>query len=60
MPEILEHALDGAIFAKRPVQRVEADIGLQLGQHRSHIGTDIDPGDLVPGALKRIGAWLCP
>ena len=31
--EDLEHALDRAVLAERPVQRVEDDVGLQLREH---------------------------
>ncbi len=54
-PKILKHALNCAVLAIRSVQRVEGDIGLELGKYRGNIGTDINAGDLVTGALKRIG-----
>ena len=54
--ERLEHALDAAVLAVAPVQSVEADIGLELGEPGSHVAADIEPGHAVAFALERSGA----
>ena len=40
--EIFQDALDRAVLAERPVQRIEGDVRLQLGKHRADIAPDVD------------------
>ena len=56
--QIFEDALDGAVLAERPMQRVEDDVRLELGKHGADIARDIDAGDLVAFLLKRIGTGV--
>ena len=50
MLEDLEDALDAAVLAERPVQRVEGDVGPQLGEHLGDVAADIDARDAVASA----------
>ncbi|GLS28837.1 hypothetical protein GCM10007937_05440 [Mesorhizobium albiziae] len=56
--KILEDALDRAILSERPMQGVERNIRLELGEHPTDIATDIDAGDLVTFLFKRIGTGI--
>ena len=53
-----EQALHAAVFAPLPVQRVEADVGLELGQHVGDIAADVDFGDLIAFFAQRLCAAL--
>ena len=54
--EIFQDALDRAVLAERPVQRVEGDVGLELGQDGGDVAADIDPRDAIAFRFQRIGA----
>ncbi len=56
--EIFKDALDGAILAEWTMQRVEGDIGPELGEHRPDVAPDIDARDLVAFLLQFIGTSL--
>ena len=51
--QIFQDALDGAILAKRSMQRIERHIRLQFGKHRGNITSDIHFRDIVALGLKR-------
>ena len=54
----LEQALHAAVLAPAPVQGVEADLGLHLGELLGEIAAGIDARHLVAGAFQRLGAGL--
>lgn len=54
----LQHALDRAILAARPMQGVEGDVGLQGRELRGYVSADIDLGDAIADAFQRPGAGL--
>ena len=56
--EIFEDALDRAVLAERAVQRVEGDIGLELGKHGADVAADVDARDAIAFRLKRVGAGI--
>ena len=55
-PQQLQDALDDAILAVTPVQRVEGDVGLQPREQFSRVRADVDTGDTESLALQRLGA----
>ena len=52
----LQHALDAAVLAPVAVQGVEADVGLQAGQHLGQVAAGVDAADLGAQPLQRLGA----
>ena len=52
----LQHALDAAVLAPLAVQGVEADVGLQLGQHLGEVAAGVDAADLGAQPLQGVGA----
>ncbi|GMA79663.1 hypothetical protein GCM10025880_60800 [Methylorubrum aminovorans] len=44
----LQQALDRAVLARRAMEGVKRRVGLELGQHRRNVGSDIDAGDAIP------------
>ena len=51
----VHHALDGAVLARRAVERVEHDVGAQVGERRGDVAVHVDPGDAVAAAFERVG-----
>ena len=58
--QIFQNALYGAVFAERPVQCVECDIGVEPLQHLGDVAADIHAGDPVAFGLQGIGTGRCP
>ena len=57
--ENFQHALQGAILARPPVQDVERHVGLDGAEHGRDVASDIDLGDAVAAdLLQRLGASL--
>ena len=56
MRSSLQHALDDAILAARPVQGVERDIGREPRQHLGDVAADVDAGNLETFGFERLGA----
>ena len=54
----LKHTLDAAVFAKAPVKRVEADIGLELGETRRNVVADIEEAHAIALRFESVAAGL--
>ena len=52
-----QHALDATVLAPFAMQGVEDHVGLGGGQHLGDVDAWIDPRDLGPQPLQRIGAF---
>ncbi len=52
-PDRLQHALNGAVLARPPVQHHQRHVGLQLIEHGGDIALHIDAGDAIALALER-------
>ena len=51
-----QHALDRAVLADPPVQRIEGDVGLEPGEHFGDVAVDVDAGtrdSRAPPARRR-------
>ncbi len=54
--ENFKKALQRAVLAGPAVQHVERDVGFGGGQRRGDVAGDVDRGDAIAEAAKRIGA----
>src|SRR5690606_32253758 len=54
----VHHALDGAVLAGNTVERVEHHVGPGLVQPQRDLAIHVDPRDLVPARLERLGDAL--
>ena len=51
----VKHPLHSAVFARRPVERVEHDIGADCGKHLRDVTVHIDADGFMAQPLARIG-----
>ena len=49
----VHQALDGAVLAGGPVERVEDDVWLQLGEARGDVAVHVELGDFGPAAFPQ-------
>ncbi len=56
--EDFEDALDAAVLAIRPVERIEGNVGTKPRQHLGDVALDVDTGDAETLRLQRIGAGV--
>jgi hypothetical protein len=57
-PQHFQNALHDAVLAKTPVQRVEGDVGAEVGERFGDVSVDIDTGDFVAFGFERCRAGL--
>ena len=56
--QVFEHALDRAILAERPVQRVEGYVRREIRQHLADVTRDVDARHFVAFGFEGVGARL--
>ena len=54
----VEHPLNGAVLARRAVERVEHQVGLSFRKTQCNVAIHVDPRHPVSEALERIGDVL--
>ncbi len=54
--ENLQHALQRTVFAGAAVENIKGQVGLQVGQHRGDVASDIDSRRPVTEPRQRLGA----